>query len=167
MLETRILYRFLPLEFDYLQHFIISIDYIPLNNKQKICQINNQRQRLVKEAKHKWLTNSLSIYEVKLQDYDQQYQELLIQLKSLLINNTSLQGDSLFNQINEYMTNQTKELKQKTIKKISAFQGKLVRHRQCSSSTKTMIGVTPEPYLDLISNPFDKRELHYLLLGKK
>ncbi|CAF5084128.1 unnamed protein product, partial [Rotaria magnacalcarata] len=42
----------------------------------------------------------------------------------------------------------------------------ILQNRQRSSSTKNVIGVSPEPYLDLISNPFDKRQWNYLSLGK-
>ncbi|CAF5224831.1 unnamed protein product, partial [Rotaria magnacalcarata] len=38
-------------------------------------------------------------------------------------------------------------------------------NRQRSSSTKYVIGVSPEPYLDLISNPFDKCQWNYLSFG--
>ena len=34
------------------------------------------------------------------------------------------------------------------------------------SELKNMIGVSPEPYLDHISNPFNKRQWNYLSLGK-
>ncbi|CAM4958724.1 unnamed protein product, partial [Rotaria socialis] len=40
-----------------------------------------------------------------------------------------------------------------------------LQNRQRSSSTKNVIGVSPEPYLDLISNPFDKRQWNYLSFG--
>ncbi|CAF1393904.1 unnamed protein product, partial [Rotaria magnacalcarata] len=41
----------------------------------------------------------------------------------------------------------------------------ILQNRQRSSSTKNVIGVSPEPYLDLISNPFDKRQWNYLSFG--
>ncbi|CAF3328637.1 unnamed protein product [Rotaria socialis] len=40
-----------------------------------------------------------------------------------------------------------------------------LQNLQRSSSTKNVIGVSPEPYLDLISNPFDKRQWNYLSFG--
>jgi hypothetical protein len=142
-----------------------------LNNEQKLIEINNQRYKIVQDAKRRWLNISLSIYEMKLQGYEQEYQEILIQLRSLLLlnNNTSLlHGETLFNQIDEYLTNRTKELKQNVIiNKIPAIRSKLFRNNQRSSLAKTMIGVSPEPYLDLIFNPFDRLEWHYLSLGMK
>ena len=38
------------------------------------------------------------------------------------------------------------------------FRRKLLRRRQHSSVTKKTIGVFPQPYLDLISNPFSALE---------
>jgi len=64
-------------------------------------------------------------------------------------------GLSLFNDVNRYMTYRTNQLKQDIYKKMSSFRGKLLQHHQRSLSTKNMIGVSPEPYLDLISNPFN------------
>jgi hypothetical protein len=166
MLETRILCQFLPCDYGDLQNFITTYTYMPLNNEQKSIQINNQRYKIIQDAKRQWLNISLSIHEMKLQEYDQQYQEILIQLKSLLLSNTSLHGETLFNQINEYMANRTKELKQTIMNKIPVIRGKLLRNHQRSLSTKTMISLSPEPYLDSISNPFDTREWHILSLGK-
>lgn len=117
--------------------------------------------------KRQWLNVSLSLYEMQLQVYDQQCREILIELKSSLITRANLQDESLFNQTIEYLTNRTKQLKQKSISRIPALRGKLLRNRQRSSASQnTMIGVSPEPYLDLITNPFDTREWHYLSLGK-
>jgi hypothetical protein len=49
---------------------------------------------------------------------------------------------------------------------MASFRKIILQNRQRSSSTKNVIGVSPEPYLDLISNPFDKRQWNYLSLGK-
>ncbi|CAF4889921.1 unnamed protein product, partial [Rotaria socialis] len=47
---------------------------------------------------------------------------------------------------------------------MASFRRIILQNRQRSSSTKIVIGVSPEPYLDLISNPFDKRQWNYLSL---
>jgi len=166
MLEIRILCKFLPPNFDHLQNFITPITYVPLNNEQKTIQLNNKRYKMIQEAKRTWLHIFLTVYEIKLQEYDQQYQEVLTQLKSLLLHNTSVYGVSLFNQINQYIIYRTNQLKQDIANKMSAFRRKLLLNRQRSSSTKIMISVSPEPYLDLISNPFNTLQWHHLSLGK-
>ncbi len=50
--------------------------------------------------------------------------------------------------------------------KISSSQGILLQNCQRSSSAKNMIDVSPEPYLDLIDNPFNTLEWNQLSLGK-
>ncbi|CAF3944980.1 unnamed protein product, partial [Rotaria sp. Silwood1] len=60
---------------------------------------------MIQDAKRQWLRISLSVYETKLQEYNHQFQ-------SILLNNTSLQGTSLLNDISRYVTYRTNEMKQ-------------------------------------------------------
>jgi hypothetical protein len=166
MLETRVLHKFLPHNFDQLQNFISPITYVPLNNEQKTIQCNNKHYQIIQAAKRIWLDIFFSAHEIKLQKYDEQYQEVLLQLDSLLLSNTRIDNRTLFNQINQYMTYRTKQLQKEICHKMSSFRGKVLHHRQCSAVTKTSIDVAPEPFLDRISNPFNKREWNYLSLGK-
>ena len=82
--------------------------------------------------------------------------------------NTSLQGQILLDQINQYIVNRRKELKRTIIQKTPAFRERLLRnyHRSTSPRKKMNIGISPQPYLDLISNPFDTHEWYYLSLGR-
>ncbi|CAF4200622.1 unnamed protein product, partial [Rotaria magnacalcarata] len=87
MLEIRIHCKFLLQNFDHLENFVSSIDYLPLNNNQKTIEIKNKRFKIIKEAKRHWLNYFLNIYEIKIQEYEQQYQNEFIKLESLLSNN--------------------------------------------------------------------------------
>ncbi|CAF1615619.1 unnamed protein product, partial [Rotaria magnacalcarata] len=49
--ETRIYCKFLPETFDQLEYFISSIDYLPLNNNEKIIEIKNKHYKIIQEAK--------------------------------------------------------------------------------------------------------------------
>ncbi|CAF1196361.1 unnamed protein product [Adineta steineri] len=164
-LEMRILYQFLPENFNLLQSFISPITSVSLNNPQKSIQLKNERIKIIKEAKRKWLHLFLSAYEIKLQEYDLQYQEVLKQLESIISNNTNIDGVTLLNKINQYMSYRTNRMKQDVSNKMFAFQRKLRRNHRRSSSTKNMISVSSEPYLDLVSNPFTTTEWQYLMLG--
>ncbi|CAF4243626.1 unnamed protein product, partial [Adineta steineri] len=93
-LEMRILYKFLPTDLDQQETIVALIAYIPLNNK---------RYKMIQDAKRQWLHISLSVYETKLQEYNHQ-------LESILLNNTSLQGTSLLNDISRYVTYRTNEM---------------------------------------------------------
>ena len=162
----RILCNFLPHHFDHLQKYLTSVTHSTICDEQTTIQLNNETYKIIKEAKRQWLQVSLSMYEIKLQDYDEQYRKILIHLKSLLLSDATIHFASVFNSINRYMTYRTNRFKQDILKKISAYREKLIQHRQHSSSTKSMIGVSPEPYLDLNFNPFNTLEWHHLSLGK-
>ncbi|CAF1340357.1 unnamed protein product [Adineta steineri] len=158
-LEMRILYKFLPPELDQLEKIVAPITYTPLNNEHKTIELNNKRYKMIQDAKRQWLHISLSVYETKLQEYNHQ-------LESILLNNTSLQGTSLLNDISRYVTYRTNEMKQSISSKMPIFRNKLIEYRKKLLLKNNVISVSPEPYLDLISNPFNQREWQYLSLGK-
>jgi hypothetical protein len=162
----RILCKFLPPCYNHLQKFLTPIDYSLIKNEQETIQLNNQRYTIVQETKRQWLHISLSIYEKKLQDYDQQYKETLNHLESILRNDNRIHFTSVCNSIHRYMTYRTNHFKQEILNKMVSYREKLIQHRRRSSSTKLVIGVSPEPYLDLSFNPFDRLEWNYLSLGK-
>ena len=56
--------------------------------------------------------------------------------------------------------------KENIYNKVSSVRMKLLQTRQHLSSTKNIIGVSSEPYLDLISNQFNQRQWNHLSLGK-
>ncbi|CAF5154169.1 unnamed protein product [Rotaria magnacalcarata] len=163
MLEIRIHCKFLPQNFDHLENFISPIDYLPLNNNQKAIEIKNKRFRIIQEAKRQWLNYFLNIYEIKIQEYEQQYQNEFIQLESLFSNNND---KTMLNNIKGHINNRINRLKKDIYDKTASFRRIILQNRQRSSSTKNVIDVSPEPYLDLISNPFDKRQWNYLSFGK-
>ncbi|CAF1648303.1 unnamed protein product [Rotaria magnacalcarata] len=117
---------------------------------------------MIQETKRQWLNYFLNIYEIKIQEYEQQYQNEFIQLESLLSNNND---KTMLNNIKEYINNRINRLKKDIYDKMASFRRIILQNRQRSSSTKNVIGVSPEPYLDLISNPFNKRQWNYLSLG--
>ncbi|CAF3367311.1 unnamed protein product [Rotaria socialis] len=148
MLRMRILDKFLPQHFDDLEHFIAPNIYSPVITKRS------------------WLNVILHAYEIKIQEYDRQYQYELIQLKSQLLKSMTLNGESMFHHLNEYANSRTKKLKMDIHHRVSSYRKILLQNRQRSlSSTKNIIGVCPEPYLDLMSNPFNTNEWNHLSLG--
>ena len=113
LLETRILCKFLPNIFDHFQNFMAPIAYSSVFNQGKAIQLKNQRYKMIQEAKRTWLHIFLSAYEIKLQQYNKQYQESLEQTECLLLNNTNVHFTSASNYIHRYMTYRTNQLKQK------------------------------------------------------
>jgi hypothetical protein len=168
MLEVRIRCKFLLENLNDLQNFISSITYLPLNNHQKSIEIKNQRYKIIHEAKDKWLNHLLNAYEIKMQEYESQYQYEFIQLKSQLLNNIARHDSktTLFNQIQEYIKCRISILQKDIIHQMSSSLRRIIlQNRQRSLSTKNSIGVSPETYLDLISNPFNARQWNHLSLG--
>ncbi|CAF5171411.1 unnamed protein product, partial [Rotaria magnacalcarata] len=162
MLEIRIYCKFLPLNFDQLENFISPTNYLPLNNNQKAIEMKNKHYKIIQEAKRQWLNYFLNIYEIKIQEYEQQYQNEFIKLRSLFSNNNDI---TMLNNIKEHINNRINRLKKDIYDKMASFRKIILQNRQRSSSTKNVIGVSPEPYLDLISNPFNKRQWNYLSFG--
>ncbi|CAF3087475.1 unnamed protein product, partial [Rotaria socialis] len=169
MLEMRVLYKFLPKNFDQLERFIAPMIYSPLNNDQKMIEVRNKRYKTIQEAKRIRLNVFLKVYEVQLQEYevqlqeyDQQYENEFLQLQSHLLNNTNNNGSSVYEQIQQHMNCQTNKLKQQVSMKIRSLRRILIKNRRRSSSAKNTIGVWPEPYIDLLTNVFNRYEWNYL-----
>ncbi len=81
-------------------------------------------------------------------------------------NSTATTTTTAFNYIKDYINSRTSTLQKDIVHQMSSsFRRVLLQNRQRSSSTKNTIGVSPESYLDLISNPFDTRQWSHLSLG--
>ena len=132
--------------------------------------MKNKRYKIIQESKRAWLSVFLHVYEHKIQRSDQQYQrefkQLELQIRSTTPISTNNDPAILIKNIEDYMTDQIKELKDRKYREMSTIQRKLLRDRQHASSSKSMIGVSPEPYLALLSNPFSKCQWNHLSLGK-
>ncbi|CAF1563796.1 unnamed protein product, partial [Rotaria magnacalcarata] len=165
MLEMRVLCKFLPKNFDQLEEFIAPMIYSPLNNDQKMIEVRNKRYKTIQEAKRICLNVFLNSYEVQLQEYDQQYENEFLQLESHLLNNININGSCVYQQIQQHMNYQTNKLKRQVSIKIRSLRGILIKNRRRSSSAKNTIGVWPEPYIDLLTNVFNRYEWNYLSFG--
>lgn len=165
--ETRILCQFLPLDFDLLDQLISPASRpIVLSTDEKRIRCKHERLQIVQEAKRQWLRLLLSAYEIRLQEYDVQYQQTLQQLESTLVFLSNSNGVIGLEQIKRYMLYYTDRVKQDVSKKMVATRRKLLHNRQRCTSAKGTVGVSPEPYLDLLENPFNASEWQQLMLGK-
>ena len=169
MLETRILSKFLPSNFNDMELWIAPPNlYSPVLINSKVIQFNNHHSHIIKEAKRNWLNISFNVYEFQIQEFEQQYQSELEQLETQLLNGTSRDnGAVVYNQLKEYLTCERIKLKKDIHSQIPLFRTKLFQQqRRHAPKTKHTTGVSSEPYLDLISNPFTKIEWNHLSLGK-
>jgi hypothetical protein len=166
VLEMRILCKFLPVNCDHLERFITPVSYTPLNMDQKAINFKKQRLKIIREAKRTWLNHVLHAYESEIQEYEQQYQNEFRQLEASLSNRATTDDVSALHLIKDYFVEHTKRLRGATRDEVSSSRVLLLQNRERASSSKHKIGVSTEPYLDHISNPFDQREWNYLSLGK-
>lgn len=165
-LQVRVQCKFLPKKFDNLENFIEPMTYSPVIQNTIAVEFANKRFKIIQEAKRSWLKISFHAYELKINEYDHQYQSELSLLKSCLLNSMNMNGESISNQINEYMDYRTRKSKREVYQKMSVYQNILLQNRKRSSSRKNTIGVSSEPYLDVLSNPFDQHQWNHLALGK-
>jgi hypothetical protein len=166
-LETRVVCKFLPPHFDQLQRFIVPLSYVPLNDQAKVLQLKQKHDKIIQEAKRSWLALLFAAYETRLQHHDDHYQHVFTQLDSLLLTGTDeADGRTRSNQVQQYMTHHTDQLLKAVRQRNMSFRMKVLHRHQYSSVGKRMIGVSPEPFLDLACNPFTANEWNYLSLGK-
>ena len=169
-LEMQALCKFLPIEFHQLQQFLAPFSYVPVQKGPTAIEFKNRHYKSIQEIKRVWLGMSLHIHEIRLQVYEQQFQHHYQQLEMSLttaITTTTTAHTSMLNKLREYVMIQTNRWKQKVHDRMSTFRILLLQNRQRSSIGKTTIGISPVPYLDLDSNPFNKHEWTQLSLGKR
>ena len=161
LLDIRIQSKLLPLNLYYLEYFIQATNCSSTNNNQEAIQVNQNRSKIIHEAKLTWFATQVSASVVKIQAYDQQYQHVLEQLKSQVMNSvitttTTNNGSSLVRKIEDYLTIQTIKLMQDIYKQVAYLRMKLLEDCQRSLLEKNMLSVSSEPYLDRIFNRFIK-----------
>ncbi|CAF4358858.1 unnamed protein product, partial [Rotaria magnacalcarata] len=105
--------------------------------REKQAEIWKEQLIIIQEAKYQWLNYFLNIYEVKIQEYEQQYQNEFIQLESLFSNNND---KTMLNNIKEHINNRINRLKKDIYDKMASFRKIILQNRQRSSSTKNVIG---------------------------
>ena len=98
-----------------------------------MIQFKNQRYKIVQEAKRQWLNISLNVYEIKIQEYQQEYQYQLIELETQLLNSAILNSSLVYNHVDEYLNYQTEKLKRNIYSESVCFL------RQINSTSSTFI----------------------------
>ena len=169
MLETRILCQFLLSNFNDLEDLTAPPNlYSPMIINSQVIQFNNRRSQIIKEAKRNWLNISFNVYEFQIQEFEEQHQSELKQLETQLLNCTTNDGNGIvvYNHLLKYLTYERTKLKNAIHSQVLLFHRQLLQQRRHLSQTKHTCGVSSEPYLDLISNPFTQTEWNYLSLGK-
>jgi hypothetical protein len=167
MFEQRIRCNFLSREFDHLERSVAPDIYWPMVNDRIAVEFEKKRYKIVQEAKRTLLNNYLHAFEMKIQEYENQYQQDLNKFQQMMSNNMDMNETTLLDCIVTYMDHRTNRMEQEIYDKIPSCRRKLLRRRQrSSSSTKKIVSVCPKVIVDVNHVPLNVAQLAYLSRGK-
>ena len=158
-----------------LENFIAPDLYRPLINDPTALEFQQQREKIIREAKRAWLYNYVHLYEIILQNYEQRYQRDLHQLQLNTSSNVHTMNDdgttsTLFHSFTAYMDHRINRIKREICaEKIPRYRAKLLRRQRRQELSLTngrkLVDVSPQVIIDLIYHPFNADELAYLSRG--
>ncbi|CAM4814943.1 unnamed protein product [Rotaria magnacalcarata] len=134
-----------------------------------LVDVRIQRRNIIKRGKRSLLNLYYVAYEYKMNDCEQQYQQLFNEFEIGFTAGTvtsEIDGLSFIDAIKAYIIHYTKRILYDIYQKIKHFREILNQRYQRSSSAKKMVGASPEVTIELLSNPFKPEELEYLSLGE-
>ncbi|CAF4037101.1 unnamed protein product [Rotaria sp. Silwood1] len=166
MLEQRILYQFLPPNFDQFEKITAPDFYWPPVADRTLVTIKRKRRTILKQGNRPLLNISYVAYEYKIEEYEQQYQQGLKEFQSRFPNTIQINELSLIDAFKAYIVLHTNRIIHDILNKIAHFREIIEQRYQRSSSTKKMVGVSPEVTIDVLHCPFKPDELSYLSRGK-
>ncbi|CAF4037931.1 unnamed protein product [Rotaria sordida] len=166
-LETRVSIQFLPKDFDNLEYFIAPNLYSPLIQDSMALEFQQQRHKIIQEAKSIWLDIYIDAYEMKYKEYEYEYQQTLNLFELRSSNTIQQNGVTLFNAFLIYLNHRIDRLKKNIYyEKIPIYRRKLLRFRRhLRSKRKNLVNVCPKIILDLLRHPLTGAELAYLSRG--
>jgi hypothetical protein len=153
----------------------IQVDHI--DQKEQCVANKRQQHKIIQDLKRRMLNVKLEKYEIQIQNYETQYEEELIALKSKTFDTNSSYQMCHFNElihlIQTYVYHYTNILIRQTRYKESCLHVKLIRHhrrfcrrRHQSSTTAAaatkMIDVYPQTIVDVPKVSLNPIQLEYL-----
>jgi len=167
ILNERILHQFLPPNFDQLEEYIAQDYYWPPIADHTLPEMKTKRRKILQKIKRNLLNMYMYAYRFKINDYQQQYEQLLDQIELNFSSNTMIINEqSLFNAIKLYMIHRTNRIKEEIYHKIIDFRQILTHRRQRSSTAKKAISVSPQVTVNVLHHTLHDDELDHLSLGK-
>jgi len=170
MLEQRIICKLLPRNFDSLDQLIISPHprlYKPLIQDITSIEFKIQQQKIIQQVKRTWLNIYYNAYEIKIQEYEEQYKENLRLFQFLFECKPNINRVGALNAMKTYLTDRRKRMLRQIHRNIVDYRKNLLKYRKRLSKAKKPIGVSPEPVFYLLYNPFNEQECEYLSRGKQ
>jgi hypothetical protein len=168
ILKERILYQFLPANFDQLEQYITGEDlYWPLMDDQTLVEMKTKRRKILQEGKRTVLSIYMYAYRLKMNEYEQKYQQALNELElNFSCNTITTDGLTLFQAVKTYMIHRTDPIKQEIKNKNTHLHQIIARQRRRSSLAKKAVGVSPQITINVRRHLLKDVELDYLSLGK-
>jgi predicted DNA-binding protein YlxM (UPF0122 family) len=167
MLNERVLHQFLPPNSDQLEEYIAQNYYWPPIADHTLPEMKTKRRKLLQQIKRTLLNMYMYAYRFKINDYQQQYEQLLDEIEFNFASNTIIINEqSLFNTIKVYMIHRTNRIKQEIYHKIKDFRQIITRRRQRSSTAKKTIDVSSQVTINVLHHTLNDDELAPLSLGK-
>jgi hypothetical protein len=111
MLEQRIICKLLPRNFDSLDQLIISPHprlYKPLVQDITSIEFKIQQQKIIQQVKRTWLNIYYNAYEIKIQEYEEQYKENLRLFQFLFECKPNINRVGALNAMKTYLTDRRK-----------------------------------------------------------
>lgn len=155
MFEQRIVCHKLPKSFNEVK---VNVD-----EKQSV----NKQNKMIQETKRQMLNDKLAGYEIKIQQFEQTYQQKLKAFESDISKTHNSyqqdQTDAIMNFVKTYLDHQTKTILHNIRYKESCRRAKLLRHRHSNiTSTKKIIDVYPQIIVDVPKVSLNSAQLNYL-----
>ncbi|CAF5182310.1 unnamed protein product, partial [Rotaria sp. Silwood1] len=154
----------LPPNFDQFEKITAPDFYWPHIADCTLVLIKRKRRNILKQGKRTLLNIFYAAYEYKIEEYEQQYQQGLKEFQSRFPNTIQINEISLIDAFKTYIVLHTNRIIHDILNKIAHFREIIAQRYQRSSSTKKMVGVSPEVTIDVLHCPFKADELSYLSL---
>lgn len=168
-LETHVFVEFLPENFTKLERFITFEYYFPVIEDDIAVEFKQKRYKIIREAKRTWLNLYVNAYEIRFQEYEQQYQTELHRFQFMSSGYSSINSGTimtLYSAFNNYINHRTNRMKQEiSYETIPIYRRQLLRQHQLLGTRKKMVSICPNVIVDLIYHPFTSTELAYLSRG--
>jgi hypothetical protein len=165
-LQTRISIEWLPQNFDQLEHLIAVDLYFPTIKDNIAVEFKQKRYKIIQETKRTWLNMYMDAYEMKIQEYERDYQQELNQFEFNSSSHIQMNGTTLFNAISAYMNHRIYRMKDELYyDMIPLYRRQMLRLRQRLGWPKKMVSVCPKVILDVNYHPFTTTQLAYLSRG--
>ncbi|CAF1427583.1 unnamed protein product [Rotaria sordida] len=151
--------------FDPLDHLIQSRLYKPVIHDITSIEFKNQSDRTIQQVKRTWLNIYSKTYEMKIQEYEEQYIEHLHMFQLRFQSKDNVDKIFRLNSIKTYLNSRKQRMIKEIYINMSDYRKKLISYRKRLSKAKNTKDVSPKPIFYLLYNPFNDQERDHFCKG--